>query len=213
MRIMSSRFSPAASDEPVEPQTLLQDPGEQGLKIIEAIGSGKGSFASQIYSRIKMSGKTFEKTVRKLGDAGLIGKKKAKTGRNVLHFYFLTDSGEQLFNKHFTRKHKEADSRKLADVISALEESGWVFNKEEKKLIFKESNKKLVVTIVTTPDKDKILKDLAETQYFICATEGVRNSLLQEAAKLSYQKGPLTLFVTSPEKFGTKGHFEKLEFA
>ena len=53
---------------------------------------------------------------------------------------------------------------------------------------------------------------MRETPYFICATEGVRNVLLQEAARLSYKQGPLTVYIASPEKFAKKADFERVDF-
>jgi len=184
---------------------------EQGMKIIEAVGSGSGSFTSQIYRKTKMSGKTFERSVKRLMDQGLVGMKKAKTGKNVLHFYFLTDSGDGVFDKNFKRKEKVID-RDIREIVSILEDSGWVFDRKGKRLTFEENNKKLSVIIENTFDRKKIAGDLRETQYFICVSEGVRNMLLQEAARLSYKQGQVSIFVSSPEKFAKKAKFERIDF-
>lgn len=210
--LMGHKLIPQERETPEEePITFTGELNEQGMKILQVIGLGGGSFASTIYTKAKMSGKTFERQVKKLMDQGLVGMKKAKSGRNVLHFYFLTERGDQVFDQHFERKEKTIE-KDLTDIISVLEEAGWMFDQEGKKLIFDGGNKKLVVMIENSLDRKKFANDLKETPYFICVTEGVRNLLLQEAAKLSYAQGPLTIYVTSPEKFAKKADFEQIDF-
>lgn len=205
-------IEPTTSEKPEEiPAPLPQEVEEQGLKIIESIGQGTGSFASQIYTATKMSGKSFERHVKKLVDLGLVGMKKGKSGRNVLHFYFLTDAGDRVFAEHFTRRER-VSQKDVSQIISQLEEVGWIFDREGKKLIFEDNNKRLTVIIVNTTDRAKIASDLKETPHFICVSEGVRNCLLQEAAKLSYEQGPLTIYIATPEKFAKKADFEKIDF-
>ena len=209
-KLMGGRFSPEPETE-AAPEMPLQSVDEQGLKIIQALGSGEGSFTSQIYAKIKMSGKTFDRNVKKLADAGLAGMKKAKTGRNVLHFYFLTDQGDRVFDEHFERTSKTVD-KDIREVISNLEEAGWLFDREGKKLIFEQDKKKLVVIIENSTDRAKIQDDLEESPYFIAVTESIRNLLMQEAAKRSFTKGPLTIYVATPEKFAKKADFERIDF-
>ncbi len=208
---MRERIGNFVEEEPKEAGEAPVEVNEQGLKLIEAIGSGRGSFASQIYSATKMSGKTFERNIKKLLDQGLVGMRKAKTGKNVLHFYFLTSRGDGVFDENFERKEKTID-KDIRGVVSALEDSGWMFDREGNKLVFKEKDKKLEVMIENTTDRKKIAGDLEKTKYFICVSDAVRMLLLQEAAKLSYRKGALTVFLTTPEKFTKKANFEKVEF-
>lgn len=184
---------------------------EQELKIVECIGVCGGSFASQIYSKTKMSGKTFEKNVKRLIDAGLVGMKQGKSGKNILHFYFLTAKGDALFDRSFERQEKVFD-KDVSIIVSTLEEAGWIFDREGKKLIFDDTNKKLTLIIENSTHREKIQADLRETPYFICVNEHVRTCLLQEAAKHSFKHGPLTIFVTSPEKFSKKADFERIDY-
>jgi len=212
-QLMSGKILKEDNVEEVEevPVTLPEDIDEQGMKIVESLGQGRGSFASQIYTNTKMSGKTFEKHVKKVIDQGLAGMKKAKIGRSVLHFYFLTPAGDAVFDANFDRKEKVSE-KDVTPIVSLLEEVGWMFDRDGKKLIFKEGNKKLTVIIENSTNREKIKGDLRDTPYFICMTEGVRNCLLQEAAKLSHEKGPLTIFVATPEKFAKKADFERVDF-
>ncbi|MCH7761354.1 hypothetical protein IIA15_08180 [candidate division TA06 bacterium] len=209
--IQGSKESLKESPEPEPVPAFTEEVSEQALKILEAVGMGAGSFASQIYSKAKMSGKTFDRQVKRLIDQGLVGMKRAKTGRNVMHFYFLTDQGDQVFDKEFKRPSKVYD-KDVSEVIGLLEDAGWLFDREGKKLIFSEGNNHMTVCIENSLDRKKMLADLKSTPYFICVSESVRNLLLQEAAKRSYTEGPLTVFITTPEKFAKKADFEKIEF-
>lgn len=197
---------------PDEPEEPLPEISDQGMKILEVVGQAGGSFASQIYAKAKMSGKTFEKHSKKLMDLGLLAMRKAKIGRNVLHVYFLSSRGDAFFDEQFERKSKTY-TKDVSEVIGILEDSGWMFDREGKKLLFTQDNKKLVVMIENTLDREKIQGDLQETPYFICVTEGVRTLLLQEAARHAYENGPLTIFVATPEKFAKKADFEKIAFS
>jgi DNA-binding MarR family transcriptional regulator len=189
----------------------IPETDEQGMKIIRALGLGEGSFTSQIYRKTKMSGKTFERSVKRLIKQGLVGMKKAKTGRNVLHFYFLTEAGNKIFGRNFEAKEKAA-RKDASNIVSALEEAGWVFDRKGNRLVFEGGNKRLVVMIEDSQDRKKMAGDLEKTMYFICLSDRIRNVLLQEAARLSYQSGPLTIHIASPEKFSRKAEFDRIDF-
>jgi DNA-binding MarR family transcriptional regulator len=180
--------------------------------IISTIGNFRGSYASQIYKDIKASGSTFERKVKRLMDTGLVGVKKAKIKKNVLHFYFLTDKGEEVFLNKFGET-KEAKAMDTADIIEALTESGWMFKSEGNSLVFDDDGKKLKIVIENKIDRKQMEADLKETAYFIVVSEKIKSALLQETAKLSYKMGrPVIIYITSPDRFDKESKFERVSF-
>ncbi|MBI4182204.1 MAG: DUF87 domain-containing protein [Candidatus Aenigmarchaeota archaeon] len=192
-----------APPPPLEKKEL----GEQELKVLQAIGDGRGAFASQIYTATKMSGKTFEKTVRVLTDLGLVGMHRGKSGKNVLHVFYLTEQGDARYGEQFPRKVQDSP-KDAGEVIDQFREGGWEL--QGRKLVFEGG--KMVVMIERSSRRDQLQEDLRVTPYFVCVTETIRAALLQEAARLATEGTPLTVYVASPEKFAKKREFEKVAF-
>lgn len=202
-------------EEPIEKKPVkpsLSELGDHEWRIMEIIGKGQASFASQIYKVMKVSGSVFNTKVKNLLDMGLVGRKQAKSGKNKMHCYFLTETGEQVFGSKFgsTVKEIEKDTR---EIIERFTLSGWAFNKEENSLVFQDENaRQTKVRLETTQDREKILRDLDDSYYFICSSERIRNLVIQQSSRLSYERGkPMILFLSTIEKFDHSGSFDRID--
>ncbi|MHA2063379.1 MAG: ATP-binding protein [Candidatus Thorarchaeota archaeon] len=194
-------------------EVSFEDIDENGWKIIEVLGKAKGAFTSQIYKELGMSGTAFSRKAKNLMDMGLVGTKVAKVHKNKLCYHFLTETGESVFNNKFevSQKEKETD---LNDVIETFTAGGWKYDKEGKIFSFEENGKVSNIKVQITHERKGVYDALIKnTRQFICASEAIKNMVIQEGAKFSYKTGtPFALFVSTVKDFEKKGNFDKIEF-
>jgi len=108
-------------------------------------------------------------------------------------------------------REKEIDIREILEIFSA---AGWKYNEAENMITFEEDGKKMNIIIQNGFDRERIFKIISSNaRHFICASEGIKNLILQECARHCYKTGkPLTLFVSTVKEFEERGNFEKIEF-
>ncbi|MBL7206087.1 MAG: DUF87 domain-containing protein [Candidatus Aenigmarchaeota archaeon] len=202
---------PSSEKEPAD-EIPIEELEEQGWNILHVLGEGRAAFTSQIYKAVKISGSTFNKHVRGLIDSGLVKIKQAKVGKNKLNYYYLTELGQGIFEKQFGRIEGEKEIN-IDDVYPIFSESGWTYNEEKNCFTFEEGGKKISVMVETGFDRDKIAKDVSENKYFLCASASIKNIIIQEVAKFSYESGRKpTIFISTVKEFEKKGKFERIEF-
>ncbi len=195
----------------------LDEIDDNGWKIIKTIGEGRGAFTSEIYKRISMSGSVFNKVMEKLISLGLAGGVRAKAGKNRMFYYHLTDLGLAVYEKMFG-KPKGSANMDLDGIREFVKLAGWEWKEkkdsEGETLVEMGNNKtSMRINIEEKPDRERIRKDLAKSRYFLCATNEIRNMVLQEAAKYSRRNSSgYILFVSVAEKFQEKGKFDRIEF-
>jgi len=196
--------------EEIPPDEL--DDGE--WRIIENLGLGHGSYASQIYKQAKMSGTVFNEKASRLIKMGAVGMRWAKIKRNKYCYYFLTVPGIRLFQNKFGK----SDSRKpvdLSDVFRLFEAAGWQVRKEGSMLILSGEDKETRIFLADNLDYDLIYEKLSDPQvrHFICASEPVKNMVIQQAGRMSKEKDKsLVLFTATVAEFEEKGEFQRIEF-
>jgi hypothetical protein len=188
------------------------DDGE--WRIIQNLGEGQGSYASQIYKRAKMSGSVFNDKATRLIKIGAIGMRWAKIRRNKYCYYFLTEPGMRLFAGKFGKR----DARMpldLSDVDRLFQAAGWESRKEGDLLILSGADKETKILLADNLDYDLIYQRLSDPQvrHSLCATDRVKNMVIQQAARLSKKKNKsLVLFASTISEFEEKGEFERIEF-
>lgn len=208
----------AGGAKPKPDKLPLEEIDDNGWKVIRTIGEGKGAFTSEIYKRISMSGSVFNRVMEKLISLGIAGGVKAKAGKNRLFYYHLTDLGEAVFEKMFG-KPKGSGRMDLEGIKEFVKLAGWDWKEEKsedgEETIVEMGNDKtsMRINIEAKPDRQKIMKDLAKSRYFLCATNEIRNIVLQQAAKYSRRSSSgFILFVSLAKKFQDNGKFERIEF-
>ena len=179
--------------------------------IVDVLGQGHGAFASQVYKAIRVSGTVFNDKISALLDMGLVRNVRGKSGKNKLHYYFLTDKGEKIFHGKFQRYEGKVDM----DITELLEMFSLVGWKATRKIDILEINKEddiLPVALIDYTDRSQIYDKLKENRHFICANETLKNIIVQQAAKRSLKKPGLTVFVSTLEDFQQNCKFDKVEF-
>lgn len=186
---------------------------ESGWKILKIIVTGKGSFTSQIYKELKMSGSVFNKRVTKLLEMGILSSRNGRINRNKLNYFFLTDVGRDILEKKFGSVEKKYDVD-LSNINYLFQSSGWEYIPEKERLMFNKQGKMFFIQIVSNNDRDRIYKFLINgINYFLCANETTKNLLIQEAARFSQKnRKELTVFISTTRRFEQTNNFEKIQF-
>jgi hypothetical protein len=201
-----ARKAPAM--EKLPDQASLSD-GE--LKIIRAIGNGEGFFTSQIYSAISMSGTQFNKLVKRLQDVGLVGKVRARIDRNVLFCYFLSGTGQKVYNAKFGLPHQTSPEKKL----HATEDMGRIIGLFKREYETRKNSLLLdmgaeIVEAMTYSCHDE---EPSDTLYHICPTDKLKNILVQKKARQFAETGKRSaVLVATAKEFGAHGKFTRIDF-
>jgi len=196
-------------------ETVINVPIEKlddhGWKIIDVVGNGHGVFASQIYKAIRVSGTVFNDKIGALLDMGLVQTARGKSGKNKLHYYFLTDRGEKVFHGKFQRYEGsvEMDITELLELFSLV---GWKATRKIDILEINKDDEILPVALIDYTDRNQIYEKLKENKHFVCANETLKNIIIQQAAKRSLRKPGLAIFVATIGDFQENCKFDKVEF-
>ncbi|MFH1445322.1 MAG: DUF87 domain-containing protein [Nanoarchaeota archaeon] len=184
---------------------------KQAWKIIDVVGNGHGAFASQIYKNARVSGTVFNEKIETLLDLGLIKRVGGKSGKNKLHFYYLTEKGERTFDSNF-RRYEGAVDADLSGLLELFSLVGWKATRKVDILEITKEDEILPVAIIDYTDKNKMYERLKINKHFVCANETLKNILVQQAAKRSLKKPGLTIFVSTFKDFEDNTKFDKIEF-
>jgi hypothetical protein len=194
-------------EEKPAPVQLRVDLDEAEELIVKTLANGEGAFTSQIYQAAKMSGSTFKKKVAELLDKGVLGVRKAKRGKNRLYCYFITPEAKDLAEKYGPK----SSDKGVQEVINMLNEHGWVHQSEGNKIIFEDEGNRCEIMVVAGPDRRGL--EAAETNYFVCGSERLKNLVIQYFAQRIWKTGMIAdLFVATAKDFAEKGKFERIEF-
>jgi DNA-binding MarR family transcriptional regulator len=192
---------------------IIDEIGEKEWEIIETIGHGRGAFTSQIYSSLGISGATFNKKIKKLIRCGVVGQFKAKIGKNRLFYYFLTEKGEELFEKKFGKKEGKVEID-ISDILEIFSLVGWKCKTQDNQVFVSgNAGKKFKITLINNLDREKIYELVPGSTHFICANPVIKNILMQQLAKYCHKRGEGgTFFVALPENFKEKMEFQTVIF-
>jgi hypothetical protein len=201
----------------------VQKVNSNGWKIIDVLAKAEASYTSEIYKRLKMSYRVFNKEVQKLIDLGLIATKEGKVYKQNAIYHFLTHDGELAFGLRSDKVacSAEMDVEKAKDkIVQGLTLKGWApSEKGIDRIAFEDNGKRRVVKIEAAADREKIYKDVEESAidgelYFVCGSERVRNAVMQQAAKFNYNhRGMNMVIFTATLDELKEGRFRKVEFS
>jgi hypothetical protein len=190
-----------------EDEELEGEISEDGWKIIKMLGDARGTFASQLYKELRMSGNAFKNKTELLQDLGVVGMKFGKIRKNKLNYYFLSDLGQRIYNTRFGEDIKTSTVRDK-EMLETFKLGGWKASLEAGVMTIEKNKKRLNIVIQKTNDREEIAKRLKRYSYFICSTEEVKNIVIQEAAKA---EKPI-IFIATDKEFEEEGKFEKVQF-
>jgi len=181
--------------------------------IFKAIGEGKGSFTSQIYASLKMSGTVFNAKIRRLMEAGLAGCMKAKVSRNRMYYYFLTDKGRALYVSKYGPL-QGAGTMPVDDVLEMFSAVGWKCRRDGDTLhVDMERGGSMDVVLVDSLDRPSVYAQIGKNTHFIATNRAVKNVLLQEMARHCQRSSAgRVVFIALAEKFSKGMDFERVEF-
>lgn len=195
-----------------------------GWKIIETLANCDAVATSEIYKNLKMSGKTFDKHVKWLVDLGFVSSKKAKVYKQNAVFHFLTHDGELAYilkTGNLPKKEEPVDEEVKNFVIQNLTLKGWLLVERGANnfVIFEKDYKRIIVNLENDYKSNKVYEDISKSgfdaeQYFVCSDERVKNKVIQQAAKYSFEHRGLNLliFVATVDELKQGNDFRKIEF-
>jgi hypothetical protein len=209
MEFMKGRVTLEKADPDLrEDKELEGEISDDGWKIMRMIGNARGTFASQLYKDLRMSGNAFKNKADLLLDLGVVGMKVGKIRKNKLNYYYLTDLGQKLYA---TRYGEQVLTTPVKDreIVDVFQLGGWKSSFKDGIIRIEKNNKSVEIAVQKNNDRDEISVRLKKYSYFICASDNIRNAVIQEAAK----QGKAVLFITTELDFGEEGKFEKIQFS
>jgi hypothetical protein len=207
-RDLPERAGPGKAEPDLrEDRELEGEISEDGWKIMKMIGAARGAFASQIYKELRMSGNAFKNKAEMLQDLGVLGMKPGKIRKNRLNYYYLTELGQKLYDARFGESVTTSSVRDR-EMVETFRLGGWKASLKEGILTIEKNRKSLHIAIQKANDREEISRRLRRYSYFICATEAIRNMVIQEAARA----GKAALFIATDKEFEKEGKFEKVQF-
>jgi len=200
----------------------------KGWDIMETLANADAAYTSQIYKKLKMSHKVFNREVKELIDLGFVSTREGKVYKQTAIYYFLTHQGELAFALKTGKLQsvpKEAelnnfDLEKAKDaIITALTLKGWAPVKNSgKRIVFEENGQKRVINIETAVDRTQIRDNVENAamdgeMYFVCGSQKVKTAVVQEAAKFSYRHRGMNIVVYTATLDDLKDNgFKMVEF-
>jgi len=170
--------------------------------VLEVIGSGKGSYSSEIYKELKMSGSTFKKVIEKMINFGLVYKKNIRIYKQNLIYYFLTSQGKELFEKRFGKIDiKDSFSMQDKDFVeNKFISDGWeLVSKDKNNLFLKKNKRKLNLRFVES--KSELVLDindiLGNEIIFVHSKQENKNKIIQKLIEFSFKKKINFQFIAS----------------
>ena len=206
---VDKRVRPEKKAEPDlrEDKELEGEISEDGWKIMKMIGSARGSFASQIYKNLRMSGNAFKNKADMLIDLGVAGMKAGKIRKNKLNYYFLTELGQRLFEARYGDQILMSPIRDK-EIVETFQLGGWKSSLSKGIITIEKNRKSLDIVVQKSNDREEILERLKKHSYFICGTGEIKSMVLQEAART----GKPVVFIATDKEFDEEGKFEKVQF-
>ncbi|MEM7819869.1 MAG: DUF87 domain-containing protein [Candidatus Aenigmatarchaeota archaeon] len=183
---------------------------ENSWRIINAIGSGKGVSTSEIYRALRMSGSVFSECVKKLIKSGIVDFKEIKIKNSKACFYFLTDVGEKLFEKKFGG-NQNIVSFDIKPILHMFSLAGWSIESiNNNTYTLTNSENKIELIFVFSPDRDKIFKDIRDGYYYITATESIANIVIQQATRHA-KNSKIRIQIATVDEFEKNYGFRSLQ--
>ena len=206
------KFAPTTETAGEKTEIPAEELDEKETEIIKVLGSGTSIFTSEIYKQLKMSGTAFAEKIKKLVGYGFVLPKEGKIGKNKMNYYYLTNRGEKIYTEEFGALSGEVkmEIKELMDIFAS---AGWVYEKAKNLVYFDKGGKRHVIFLWSKMDRENIRSNIFnKARHFIAANERIKNLIIQEACRFSFENGePLVLFVSTAKEFSERGKFERLE--
>ncbi len=182
-------------------------------RIIETIGQGIGTYSSQIYRSIGISGSTFSKRAESLISLGILGTCDAKIRKNRMKCYFLTPLGEKSFKRSFAEKEARV-SMNIDNIIEMFSLAGWkCVRKDDTLECSSKEGKSFSINLVSEHSRKGIERRIRNGETYLCASDGIRNLLTEKAAAFCSRTGkPIVILAATVGEFEKKGMFDRIEF-
>lgn len=193
-------------------ENIAEKVNDMQLNIIEVLGSGRGVFTSQLYTQLKLSGTAFKEYMKEMLRAGLVGVREVRVDKTRANYYYLTDAGERILEEKFPKiAEKTKDYPAAPRIEQTFRELGWGFTKLNKEYVVKIEGRSISVVILDKHSRKEIAELINTNTYYICATQEIRNILLQNLAKMANQTEKIKVSVALFENFPQAG-FEEYVF-
>jgi len=179
----------------------MQNMDEQGVRLLVAIGKGRGVTTSQLYRSVKMSGSTFNEHLHKLQKMGLVETRTVKKDRTRSKFCYLTRTGEATFSTY----DRFTGVVQMDDAFSVFRRMGWKVREEDNHAILEKEGQKMHLHLLNDRNREKISASLAPNMHYLCASQDIKNVLLQSAAR---KKEGMIIFAATVDEFKETGGFE-----
>jgi len=101
----------------------------------------------------------------------------------------------------------------LKELLDIFISSGWKYDKDRQIVYFEKGGKTLVIFLWNKMNREKIYEIISNKgRHFIAANNRIKNLIIQEACRYSYEKGiPVVIFVSTASEFNKKGKFDRVE--
>jgi virulence-associated protein VapD len=201
----------------------VKEVNSRGWEIMKILANAEAVCTSEIYKKLRMSHRVFSEQVKELIELGFVNSRKGNVYKQTAVYYFLTGDGELAFTFKTGKKPEDEkiDIEKMKDsIVNVLTLKGWsIVEKQDGYLIFEEKGMKRMVNIKTVMDKKEIFKNIEKCVvdgeiYFVCSTEKIKNAVIQQAAKYTFEHRGMNVmvFVATLEELMDK-NFKKVEFS
>lgn len=200
----------------------------KGWKIIELLAAAEASYTSELYKKLKMSHKVFNKEANELIDLGFIATREGKVYKQTAVYHFLTHVGEfayamksgKLPTSTATGKTKIDIKKTKQHITHALTLKGWApLENSGNHMVFEENGKKRMINIEPALNRAQINKDVEKSAmdgeiYFVCSSDQIKNAVIQQAAKHSYRHRGMNIvtYAATLDDLKDRG-FKRVEFS
>ncbi|HLC39375.1 MAG TPA: DUF87 domain-containing protein [archaeon] len=200
-----------------------------GWRIMEILQRAEGSYTSQVARQMKMSNRVFKQEVERMVKIGFVRWRQAKVYKQKAVYYFLTHDAElamALKNGKLPEEGKVIDdfAEKAVDRLTKMNYDLVERQDENGRVVVSKDEREQTIIFATTSSSGKLYNAIKEgisqtgnELYFVCASDRIKNALMQQAAKYSFQNPGtnFTIFASTLEKMekGDKAGFEKVEFS
>jgi DNA helicase HerA-like ATPase len=196
-----------------------------GWRMMELLMNGEAAATSEIYKKLKMSCKVFNEQVQRLVNIGFVESRKAKVYRQNSIFYFLTHDGDMallLRLGKFPEEKNTAELNELKEVAKqnfTLNEFAIVAEADDH-IIVEKKGRRFRVNLANEGRRGKIYDDVQSCVkdgeiYFVCSSDNVKNRVVQQTAKYSFEHRGLNivLYAKTIGEFKESKDLKKIEFS
>lgn len=178
------------------------------LRIIEAIGSGRGVFTSQLYKSLKVSGSLFKEQIEALARKGVVGVREVRVEKTKANYYYLTNAGEKLLEQNYPGIAKSDKVSRTNEIRSLFDALGWEYSSDAFsgiETMIKSGGNVMPLVMLAKLNRKEIQASVKSGCHYICSSPEIRNTLLQHAAKLARSTGAMKISAATIDEMQKTG--------